>query len=75
MIYKVVEYAIENEIQRVYFGHVLNETKKRMMNTFLPTNLFVYSKYPIILKLFAPIFKKSRMTNKQVLAFSGIDKN
>lgn len=75
MIYKVVEYAIENNIPTVYFGPVLNETKKRMMNQFLSTRLYIYSKYPLILKVFTPILKRSRMVNKQVLAFSGIKEN
>ncbi|MEN8225708.1 MAG: GNAT family N-acetyltransferase [Bacteroidota bacterium] len=73
MIYKVIEYAIEQKIRTIYFGPVLNETKKRMMNQFLPTRLYVYSKFPLVLKLFTPILKNSRMANRQVLAFSGIE--
>lgn len=74
MIFKVVGYAIDNNIQQIYFGPVLNETKKRMMNRFITTRLYVYSKFPFVLKLFAPILKSSRMVNKNVLAFSGIKK-
>ena len=72
MIFKVVEYAIENRIQMVYFGPVLNETKKRMMNQFLPTRIYFHSKFKIVVKIMAPIVKRSRMVNREMLAFSGI---
>jgi|GEM_PF-1396783 len=73
MIFKVIEYAMENNIEKVYFGPVLNETKRRMMNEFITTRLFAYSKYPFIIKAFAPIIKSSRMMNKQMLRFSNIN--
>lgn len=74
MIYRVVEYAIENRLQSIYFGPVLNETKRRMMNQFIPTCLYTYSKYPGMLKVFAPLLKKARMSNKQIRSYAGIQK-
>jgi hypothetical protein len=72
MIYGVVAYAIENKIQTVYFGPTLNETKKRMMNRFLPTQLYISSNVPLFLKLFVPILRRSRLNAKELLEFSGI---
>jgi hypothetical protein len=72
MIYRVVAYAIENKIQTVYFGPTLNETKKRMMNRFLPTQLYISSNMPIFLKLFVPILRRSRLNARDLLEFSGI---
>lgn len=73
MIYRVVEYSIENKIQTVYFGPVLNETKKRMMNSFIQTKLYVSSNLPFILKMFAPVLRMSRLNAKGLLKFSGIN--
>ena len=72
MIYSVVAYAIENKIQTIYFGPTLNETKKRMMNRFIPTQLFISSNIPLFLKLFVPILRRSRLNAKELLEFSGI---
>lgn len=72
MIYCVVEYALTNEIQTIYFGPTLNETKKRMMNKFLPTQLYLSSKMPLLLKLFVPLLRRSRLNARELLEFSGI---
>jgi hypothetical protein len=72
MIYSVVAYAIENKIQTVYFGPTLNETKKRMMNRFLPTQLYISSNMPLFLKLFVPILRRSRLNARELMEFSGI---
>jgi len=73
MIYRVVKYAVENKIQTVYFGPTLNETKKRMMNRFLPTQLYISSKMPFLLKLFVPVLRRSRLNARELLEFSGIN--
>jgi hypothetical protein len=72
MIYSVVEYAVENEILTVYFGPTLNETKKRMMNNFFPTQLYISSKMPLLLKLFVPLLRRSRLNARELMEFSGI---
>lgn len=72
MIYQVVEYVIQNKIQTVYFGPTLNETKKRMMNNFIPTKLYVTSNLPFILRLFVPFLRRSRLNARDLLKFSGI---
>lgn len=74
MIIRVVGFAIEHGIQTVYFGPVLNETKRRMMNRFIPTQLYISSSQTWLLRLFMPILKLSRMQSKKLLEFSGINK-
>ena len=73
MIYKVVEYAIENNIHKVCFGPTLNETKKRMMNRFIQTQLYISSNFPLLLKMFVPVLRRSRLNSKDLLEFSGIN--
>jgi hypothetical protein len=74
MIIRVVGFAIEHGIQTVYFGPVLNETKRRMMNRFIPTQLYISSSQTWLLRLFMPILNISRMQSKKLLEFSGINK-
>lgn len=75
MIYNVVEYGIEHQLNRIYFGPVLNETKRRMMNEFVTTKLYVYSRFPGMLKLMAPFLLRSRMTSRQVRSFASVQQN
>jgi len=70
MIMKVVAYADERKIKRIYFGPVLNETKSRMMHEFLSTRIHFSSSNPILKAVFPPILKNSRMANKSVMRFS-----
>ncbi len=70
MIARVVEYADENKIKRIYFGPVLNVTKSRMMHEFLPTTLHFMSNNAFVRKIFPLILKRSRMMQKNVLQFS-----
>jgi hypothetical protein len=70
MIAKVVEYADENSIKQIFFGPVLNETKRRMMHQFLFTTIHFMSNNPLIRRGFPVILKRSRMMNKNVLQFS-----
>jgi len=72
MIICVVGFAIDHGIQTVYFGPVLNETKRRMMNRFIPTQLYISSKLPWLLRLFIPVLRKSNLHSKKLLEFSVI---
>ena len=67
MILKVVEYAFQNQIKTIYFGPVLNETKRRMMNQFIPTQLYIYSSNLMIQKLMSYFLSKTQLQNKQLL--------
>lgn len=69
MIMKVVEYAGDNGIRKIYFGPVLNETKRRMMHEFQPTTLHFNSNNPIIRTVFPFILRYTRMMSKNVLRF------
>lgn len=69
MIMKVVEYAEERGIKRIYFGPVLNETKRRMMHEFLPTSINFSSSNKIMKSIFPIIMRNSRMMNKKVMRF------
>ena len=69
MIAKVVEYAEENKIRRIFFGPVLNETKRRMMHGFLPTTIHFMSNNPVMRSVFPFVLKRSRMMNPDVLQF------
>lgn len=71
MILKVVEYAALSGIEKVYFGPVLNETKRRMMHEFLPNNLYFNSNNELLRTIFPTVLKNSRMMNKDVMRFAG----
>jgi hypothetical protein len=72
MIYAVVGYAIEKKIQTVFFGPTLNETKKRMMNRFIPTQLHISSSIPFLLKLLMPFLRRSRLNARELSRFKAI---
>lgn len=72
MIYSTVEYGIEQGISSIHYGPVLNETKKRMMEQFIPTQLYVYSYIPGAVKIVSPFLKKSGLQNTKLLEYSGI---
>lgn len=70
MIYRTVEYGIEQQLDTVYYGPVLNETKRRMMDTFVPTQLYLYSSIPGMQKMLYPFLKSSRLQQERLLEFS-----
>jgi len=72
MIYSTVEYGVEQGISSIHYGPVLNETKKRMMEQFIPTQLYIYSFIPGVVKTLSPFLKRSRLQNTKLLKYSGI---
>jgi len=72
MIYSTVEYGVEQGISSIHYGPVLNETKKRMMEQFIPTQLYIYSFIPGVVKTLSPFLKRSRLQNTKLLEYSGI---
>jgi hypothetical protein len=72
MILEVVAYCIQHDISTIYFGPVLNETKRRMMNGFEPTYLYVYSKIPVIQSLASRILKHTNLNRKELLRFANL---
>jgi len=69
MILKVVEYAAESGIDKVHFGPVLNETKKRMMHEFLPNRIYFISSNWLLKRFFPIVLKNSRMMNRELRQF------
>jgi hypothetical protein len=69
LIIHTVGYAIDNGLESVHFGPVLNVTKQRMMNRFGKTRLYFYSNNPVIRFFFRLIFPYSRMQSGKLLAF------
>mgnify|MGYP000450401136 CR=1 FL=1 len=72
MIYRSVEYALEKGLSEIHYGPVLNETKKRMMETFIPTQLYFYSSIRGMEKLLSPLLKRSRLQNTKMMEYSHI---
>jgi len=73
MIYRSVEYALENGLSEIHYGPVLNETKKRMMETFIPTQLYLYSNIPGMVKVLTPLLKMTRLQNKKMMEYTHIN--
>lgn len=69
MITRVVEYAENNGIKRIFFGPVLNETKRRMMHEFQPTTLHFSSNKLLLNAAFPVLLRNSKMVNKKILSF------
>ncbi len=63
-------YAIKEGLEVVHFGPIMNETKRRMMNITLKTNIYFYSNNPFN-RLFLPfLYSRSSMQNEKLLAFA-----
>jgi hypothetical protein len=69
MILKVIEFADQEGIEKVFFGPVLNETKRRMMHGFIPNMIYFTSSNWFLRNFFPAILKKSRMMNKSMRHF------
>ena len=69
MILKVVDYASQSGIEKIFFGPVLNETKRRMMHEFLPNRIYFTSNNWLLRKLFPIVLKNSRMMNRGLKQF------
>jgi len=69
MILQVVDYASQSGIEKIFFGPVLNETKRRMMHEFLPNRIFFTSNNGLLRRLFPIVLKNSRMMNKELKQF------
>lgn len=66
---KMAEFAIEQGLQVVDFGAVINHTKQKMVNRSIPMSYYVLSKYPIIQKAFTRFFKITRIQGDDHLKF------
>ena len=66
---KMTEFAIEHNLRSIDFGSVINSTKQRMVNKVINMSYFVYSKYPIVLKLFGWLLRWTKIQGRDQMKF------
>lgn len=66
---KMTEFAIENGLQLIDFGAVLNYTKQKMVNKSIDMSYFIFSKYYIVQKLFNIFLKLTKIQSKAQMKF------
>jgi hypothetical protein len=69
LIIATVDYGIRHGLDKVHFGPVLNETKRRMMNAFGEACFYFHSSNPIIRLFFPRLFPFTNLQSKALLAF------
>ena len=70
LIIAAVDHAIKQNFNKVFFGPIMNETKRRMMREVEPCCVFFYSKNPFIRFFFPFIYSHSNLQTKELLAYS-----
>ena len=70
LILASLDFAIGQQLIKVYFGPVMNETKRRMMQISEPCATYFYSNNPVIRRIFALMYSKSQLQNQKLMAFS-----
>jgi len=65
-----VGHAIEQRLKKVYFGPIMNETKRRMMRESEPCSTYFYSRNPVFRFIFSLMYSRSQLQNKKLLAFA-----
>ncbi|MCC6353665.1 MAG: GNAT family N-acetyltransferase [Verrucomicrobiae bacterium] len=69
LIIRAVAHGIERRLDRVHFGPILNETKRRMMNATEPAALFFSSNNPLLGTAIPAFFPLTKMQSRELLAF------
>jgi hypothetical protein len=70
LILASIDFAINQQLKKVYFGPIMNETKRRMMQTSDPCATYFHSKNPVMRNIFAMMYSKSQLQNKKLMAFA-----
>ncbi len=70
LLIATVDHAIEQKLKKVYFGPIMNETKRRMMRESEPCSTYFYSCNPVIRFIFALMYSRSQLQNKKLMAFA-----
>lgn len=65
----MTEFAIENKLNIIDFGAVLNETKRKMINSTIDMSYFIFSKYSIVQWFFNHLLKLTKVQGKQQLQY------
>lgn len=66
---KMTEFAIENGINNIDFGAVLNTTKQRMINKTIEMSYFIGSKYKFVQALMTMFLKVTKIQGKKQLKY------
>jgi len=74
LIIKATGHAIKQGLKKVYFGPIMNETKRRMMRESEPCFTYFYSRNPFIRMVFSFMYSYSNLQTKKLLAFSSTRK-
>ncbi len=70
IITRSAEHAIREGLEAVYFGPILNETKRRMMNMADKTAIFFTSSNPLVRSFLPALYSRSSMQSAKLLEFS-----
>lgn len=70
IIVRSAEHAIREGLEAVYFGPIMNETKRRMMNMTEKTEIFFSSNNPLVRSVLPVLYSRSSMQSAKLLAFS-----
>lgn len=66
---KMTEFAIQNRLEVVDFGAVLNFTKQRMLNRSVAMSYFVLSRYSVIQSLLSSFLKRTKIQGQGQMKF------
>lgn len=66
---KMTEYAIENRLDTIDFGAIVNLTKQKMVNQSIPMTYFLLSKYSLVQKLFNTILRFTKIQGNRQMKF------
>lgn len=66
---KMAEYAIENKLECVDFGAVVNQTKQKMVNKKLDLSYFIFSKNRLVQKIFNAFLKHTLIQGDEQLQY------
>lgn len=70
LIVRMIEFAIQEGLESVDFGSILNITKQRMMNQSLAMNYYLFSKSARLQKGLAGFFKLTKSQGKEQMKFA-----
>lgn len=68
---KMTEFALENGLEQIDFGAVLNHTKQRMVNKTIEMSYFLLSRYKLVGWIFRQLLRFTRIQGKDQLLFRG----
>jgi predicted N-acyltransferase len=70
LIVRMIEFAIQEDLESVDFGSILNITKQRMMNQSLDMNYYLFSQSALVQRVLAGFFKLTKSQGKEQMKFA-----